>query len=94
MIYKYNLGAPGDCPQSARIVATNNESVERFLTVQMLHDEVILWAEVDKDKSGDDYFTIIPVWTNFEEPIDPRAEYIGTILDPHSGIDYHYYGIK
>ena len=94
MIYKYNLGKPEDCPQSARIIATKEERVKKFLTVQMQGPEVMLWAEVEKDGSDDDYFTIVPVWTGFEEPIDKKMEYIGTIQDPYSGLVYHYYGKK
>lgn len=94
MIYKYNLGRPCDCPQSARVVATSGEYVKKFLTVQLQDNNAVLWAEVDKDSSGDDYFTVIPVWTGFEEPLDKNAEYIGTIQEPQTGLVYHYYGIK
>lgn len=88
MIYKYNLGVPYQMPMEKTTIIAPRVTINCILDIQMQGDQAVLWAEVSPSEL-DDQFTIKPVWTGYEQPLD--MTYISTVQEPTTGLVYHYY---
>lgn len=89
-IYKYHLD------RDHVHVKSRNAHVLEFLSVQIQHDEITLWALVDTEKPAN-YADIYVLGTGWDlgtkrEPWLTKANFVDTVQDP-DGLVWHIFGV-
>ena len=89
-IYKYHLD------RDHVHVRSRNAHVLEFLSVQIQHDEITLWALVDTEKPAN-YADIYVLGTGWDlgtkrEPWLTKANFVDTVQDP-DGLVWHIFGV-